>query len=343
LYSNPSAFQLKKRNQHFGADYVALTEIQTARERLPSSIRRTPVIPLSRCSSEVGHERLFLKAENLQVTGAYKPRAAFTVMNLLSEPERKRGVVLSSSGNFAQAFAWAGSMIETHVVVVMLDQTSTFKVNAARDYGAEVFLCGTNRSSRHNQVLALAEKRGLTIIDTWEDRRIIAGHGTLGLEMIDDHPEIETILVPVSSGGLAAGVATAVKHLHPRLKVIGVQPERANAAYVSLQTGQPTTIDYWNSLADGLSADKPGVLPFRHVQKYLDDIILVTEEEIASAFRTLLLRAKILAEPAGAVAAAAFLSGKTKNTANTLALVSGGNVSQETIQKMLLNSENDPS
>src|SRR5262249_43946595 len=151
---------------------------------------------------------------------------------------------------------------------------------------------------------------GLTTIDTWEHPHVITGHGTLGLEMMDDYPAVQTVLVPVSSGGLAAGVATAVKEVRPNIKVIGVQPERANAAYISLRNGRPTTIDHWNSIADGLSASKPGELPFHHLQKYLDGIILVTEEEIALAIQTLLLRAKILAEPAGAVAAAAFLAGK---------------------------------
>ena len=148
-------------------------------------------------------------------------------------------------------------------------------------------------------------------------------------------PDVKTVLVPVSSGGVASGVATAIKETNPSVKVIGVQPERANAAYVSLQKGVPTAIDYWNTIADGLSAVRPGFSPFRHLQKYLDGIVLISEADIARAFRSLLMRTKIMAEPAGAVAAAAFLSGNVDTSRKTVACVTGGNVTVEMAQRML--------
>jgi threonine dehydratase len=314
---------------------ITLADIQAARPRLPAIVRRTPILPLSRDSSEVGRETLFLKAENLQVTGAYKVRAAFTVLDALTPAQRTRGVVLTSSGNFAQAFALAGKIMGVSIVVVMMDRTSSYKVDATRGYGAEVVFCGNDALARQPTVERLAKERGMTAIDTWEEPLIVAGHGTIGLEIVEDFPEVAQVLVPVSSGGVAAGVATAVKQSRPEVRVIGVQPERANAAYVSLQRGEPTTIDYWDSIADGLSAVRPGAYPFRHLQAYLDEIVLISEQQIAEAFRTLLFRAKLLGEPAGVVAAAAFLSSKVDQGRKTVACLTGGNLTAQIMEKLL--------
>ena len=225
---------------------VTFEDIRKAREALPSLIRRTPIIPFSRDSAEVGREKLFLKAENLQVTGAYKPRAAFTVINFLSPEERAKGVVLSSSGNFAQGFAYAGACLGIPIVVVMMDRASPYKVEATRGYGAEVVFCGNDPLARQPKVAEIALARGMAEINTWENHMVVAGHASIGLEIVEDFPDVETILVPVSSGGLSAGVSTAVKLSRPDVKVIGVQPVNANAAYVSMQKGEPTTIDYWD-------------------------------------------------------------------------------------------------
>ncbi len=314
---------------------ITLDEIKAARARLPAIVRRTPILPFAHDASEVGNERLFLKAESLQVTGAYKVRAAFTVLNAMTPAQRRRGVVLTSSGNFAQAFALAGKIMDIPIVVVMMNRTSPYKIDATRGYGAQVVFCGNDALARQPTVERVAQERGMTAIDTWEEPPIVAGHGTIGLEIIEDYPEVEQVLVPVSSGGVAAGVAAAVKESCPQVKVIGVQPERANAAYVSLKEGKPTVIDYWDSIADGLSAVRPGEFPFKHLQKYLDEIVLITEEDIARGFRALLFRAKLLAEPAGAVAAAAFLAGKADQRLRTVACVTGGNLTEETMQKML--------
>ncbi len=320
-------------------DIVQLGDIEAAAAALPSVIRRTPILPLARDSAEIGNEHCFLKCENLQVTGAYKVRAAFTMLNALDEAARKKGVVLTSSGNFAQAFAYAGRILDVPITVVMLDHTSAYKVAATEGHGGEVYFCGTDALERQPTVLSLAAERGMTAIDTWEEPPITAGHGTIGLEIVRDLPDVQQVLVPVSSGGVAGGIATAVKECRPDVKVIGVQPERANAAYVSMKEGRPTTIDYWDSIADGLSAVRPGAFPFRHLQRYLDDIVLIRETDIANAFCTILQRAKLLGEPAGVVAAAAFLSGKVDTSLTTVAALTGGNLTEETRQRLFQMAE----
>lgn len=316
-------------------DLVTLKEIREAHDALPDIIRRTPIVPLARNPADVGREHLFLKLENLQVTGAYKVRAAFNMIRVLGPANLKRGLVMTSSGNFAQAFALAGRMLDVPIVVVMMDRTSPFKVEAARGYGAEVVFCGDDALARQPTAARIAAERGMTVIDTWEERPIPAGHGSIGLELLAQMPDVECVLAPVSSSGLIAGVATAIKESAPHISVIGVQPERANAAYVSRQQGTPTAIDYWDSMADGLSAVRPGAFPFAHVQRYVDDIVLVSEDEIAEAFRTLLFRGKILGEPAGVVAAAGFLAGRVPQDRTTLALVTGGNVVPDIARRLL--------
>jgi threonine dehydratase len=314
---------------------TTLNDIKTARAALPAAIRRTPILPLARNSAEVGKENLFLKCENLQVTGAYKVRAAFTVLRSLSDAQRKRGLVVTSSGNFAQAYAYAGAQMGVPIVVVMLDSTSAYKVENTKGYGAEVVFCGTDALARQPIVESLAKERGMTAIDNWEYPPIVAGHASIGMEIVEDCPDVETVLAPVSSGGMAAGIATAVKLSNPKIRVVGVQPEKANAAYVSMQQGEATAIDYWDSMADGLSARRPGEYPFRHLQEYMDEIVLISERDIADAFRTILYRGKLLGEPAGVVAAAAFLSSKVDTGRKTVAMLSGGNVTEDAVQKML--------
>jgi threonine dehydratase len=318
---------------------TSLDDIKAARAALPAVVRRTPILPLARTSKEVGREKLFLKCENLQVTGAYKIRAAFSVLRSLTEEQRKTGVVVTSSGNFAQAYAYAGGQMAVPIVVVMLDSTSPYKVENTKGYGAEVVFCGSDALARQSVVDRVAAERGMTAIDNWEYPPIIPGHASIGLEIAEDCPDVETVLVPVSSGGLSAGVATAIKLTNPKIRVVGVQPERANAAYVSMQKGAPTAIDYWDSIADGLSARRPGEHPFRHLQEYMDEIVLIREQDIADAFRTILYRTKMLSEPAGAVAPAAFLAGKVDIGRKTVAVLSGGNVTEEMVQKMLAMSK----
>jgi threonine dehydratase len=314
--------------------HVTLEEIEAASRALPALVRRTPLVAYASDLSEIGSERLFLKLENLQAIGAFKVRAAFTMMAALSAEQKQCGIVFASSGNFAQAFALAGRHYRVRTRVVMLASTSPYKIEAARALGAEVDLFDGAALGRQARVEELGKEFGMTVIDTWEERPIITGHGTLGLEILGDLSDVEQILVPVSSGGLAAGVATAVKLVAPRVRVIGVQPKGANAAYLSLAAGRPVAIENWNSIADGLSARRPGEYPFSHLRRYLDEIVLIEEGDIAIAHLMLRRRAKTVAEPAGAVSVAAFLSGRVDVSRRTVAVVSGGNLTDETMHAL---------
>ena len=316
------------------APLVTLAEFRAAGRALPSIVRKTPVVPLASKPSEIGSERLLLKLENLQAIGAFKVRAAFTMMAALTPDQKSRGIVFASSGNFAQAFALAGKHFDTRTRVVMLSATSPYKIAAARALGAEVDLFEGAALDRQARVAEHGQISGMTVIDTWEERSIVAGHGTLGLEILRDVPGVEQILVPVSSGGLAAGVAAAVKQAAPQVRVIGVQPKGANAAYLSLAAGRPLAIDHWNSIADGLSARRPGEYPFLHLKRYLDEIVLVEEQEIARAHVMLRRGAKTIAEPAGAVSVAAFLAKRVDVNRLTVAIVSGGNLTEETMRTL---------
>jgi len=313
---------------------VTLADMRQAQAKLPSIIRRTPIVPFALTAADIGREKLHLKLENLQVTGAFKVRAAFTMLQSMPPEARKRGVVIVSSGNFAQAFALAGRELGVSIAVVMLGSTSPYKIDATRSLGAHVDLYDGPALQRQRRVETLAAERGMTAIDVWEERPITIGHGSIGIEAVEDCPGVEQVLVPVSSGGLAAGVATAVKGINPKIRTIGVQPVRANAAYVSRQRGEPTAIDYWDTIADGLSARRPGEFPFAHLQAHLDDIVLIEEADIAMAHVVLKRRAKAIAEPAGAVSAAAYLAGKIDTSKKTVAIISGGNLSLETEAKL---------
>jgi len=313
---------------------VSIEEIQFAQRSLPPLVRRTPLWPCSPTVESVEDQSFRLKLENLQVTGSYKVRAAFTIVAALDPDARERGIVLTSSGNFSQAFALAGRHYSIPICVVMLASSSPYKVCAARALGAEVDLFDGDPIDRQNRVVEIGKARGFTIIDTWEERPIIAGHGTIGTELIDDWPDVEQVLVPVSSGGMAAGTAAAIKQVNPRIRVVGVQPRGANAAFRSLQARHPVSISDWNSIADGLSARRPGEYPFEHLQRFLDEIVLVDEVDIAVAHMVLRHRAKVVAEPAGAVAASAYLSNRVDRELKTVAVVTGGNVTEESLRTL---------
>ena len=313
---------------------LTYSRIVEAKERMAPPVRVTGILPLARTADEVGRERLFLKSEHLQVTGSYKARSAFNILRSFEGERRRRGIVLSSSGNFAQAFAYAGRVLDSPVAIVMPEYTAEVKVEGTREYGAEVVLCPTF-ADRDPAVEQVGAERRMVILHTFEDPEVAVGHGTIGLEVVEQLPEVETVLIPVSSGGLAAGIALAVKERRPDVTVLGVQPEGGNAAYVSWQAGEVRAVDHWESMADALSARRPGKLPFEYLQRYLDDIVLVSEEAIAEAVRTILFRTKTLTEPGGATAAAAFLSGVVDTGKVTAAIASGGNIQPSVLGKIL--------
>lgn len=313
---------------------ITLEEIEAARTVLPSQVRHTPILPFSRSSEEIGREKLFLKLENFQPMGAYKVRASFYLLKTMSSMERERGVVLGSSGNFAQGFAYAGRELGVKVAVVMMKQVSPYKVEAVRGFGGEVVFCENDYLARQPKVEEISRERGMVAVDT-EGREAMIGHSSLGLEIIEDMPDVETVVTPVAAGGLLGSVASAIKLKNPRVRIIGAQPEGAPAMSRSFAVGEPVTVERWQTMCDALSSTRPGDVPFHHVKKYVDDIVLVSEEEIADAFRMLLMRGKILAEPAGAVPVAAFLAGKIHSAGKTVAVISGGNLTPELASSLM--------
>ncbi|MDP2956010.1 MAG: threonine/serine dehydratase [Longimicrobiales bacterium] len=308
---------------------ITLPEIEEARSRLPREVRRTPVVPLARRPDEVGRETLHLKLENLQVTGAYKIRAAFHYLDSLTEEERAKGVVLASSGNFGHGFAYAGRRLGVKVTVVTPERTHRFKVDAIRGHGADLVFCENNFLARAPKVAEVARESGMLPLDTMEDRRVAVGHASIGLEILEDVPDVETVIVPVGSGGLIAGVASAIKLRAPHVRVVGALPAAGAAMYRSVEAGKPVTIEDYKTLADALWVMRTYAFPLAHVQKRVDDLVLVSEEEIAEAVRVLFLRGKVLAEPAGAVPVAAYLAGRLEGAGKTVALVSGGNLNPD--------------
>jgi threonine dehydratase len=247
---------------------ITLEEIEAARAILPSQVRRTPILPFSRSSGEVGRETLFLKLENHQPMGAYKVRASFYLLQKMSPEDRAKGVVLGSSGNFAQGFAYAGRELGVKVAVVMMRQVSPYKVEAVRGFGGEVVFCDNEYLARQPKVEEISRERGMVAVDT-EGREAMIGHSSLALEIIEDMPNVDTVVTPVAAGGLLGSVATAIKLNNPRVRVIGAQPEGAPAMSRSFKAGEPVTVERWRTMCDALSSTRPGDVPFQHVKEYV--------------------------------------------------------------------------
>lgn len=316
---------------------LTLNEIKQAQRNLPKEIVRTPLLFSDDLSKRLGGAAVYLKCENLQVTGSYKSRAAFTILDRLTPAQQQKGAAISSSGNFAGAFAFMGRLLGIPTTVVMMEKTAPFKVAKTRRYGAEVVLCENRFEARWETLDRLRDDHGLIAINTFEAPEVIAGHGTIGLEIWEDMPEAETIMVPISSGGLIAGIAVAVKELNLKAKVIGVQPQDCNAMYLSFNKGRLETIDKADTICDALVATTPGALPFEHVQKYVDDVVLVSEEAVKKAVALLFETTKLVVEPSGAVGIAALMSGQVSaNRTKMVAVLSGGNVSKDIFSKMLI-------
>ena len=314
---------------------VTLAEIRQAGAQLPPQILRTPVLASEDLGERCGAP-VWFKPENLQVTGSYKARAAFTMLNNLPVEQRRNGAAISSSGNFASAWAYMGRLLGIPTAVVMQEKTSPLKVEKTRRYGAEVILCPNDFDARWRTLFALEEERGIRPINTFEYRDVIRGHGTIGVEIAEDLPDVDIVLIPVSSGGLIAGAAAAIKEMRPSARVIGVQPAGSSAVHTSLQRGEVTRIEKVNTICDALIAAVPGALPFAHIRRYVDEMVLVTDDEVKSAIRWLVERAKLVVEAGGAVCAAALLTGKVKPSGKTVVLLSGGNIMPETLAQYLL-------
>ena len=297
---------------------VTVADISAAGERIRGLARRTPVVDTPVVS---------LKCENEQPMGAFKIRGAVNFLAQMSPDARKSGVITYSSGNHGQAVALAARQLGMLAVIVMPETAPRVKVEGVKSYGGEVIFAGTTSVDRRTRAEAEAAARGLTIVTPFDHPWIIAGAGTSGLEILEQKPDVRSIYVPVGGGGLIAGVAAAVKGSRSDVRVIGVEPVGAAKMAASRAAGHPVKLEKTTSIADGLLPLRPGDLTFAHVQAFMDDIVTVSEDEIAAAVGWLHREAGIVAEPSGATAVAAVL--KAPAAPGTLAVISGGNVSPE--------------
>ena len=311
-------------------------QVRAAARRLAGVAVRTPLLPAPWLAEQVGGVDVRLKCENLQLAGAFKIRGAYNAIANLPEAERKRGVVTASSGNHAQAVALAARRFGIPAVVVMPTTAPPVKVEGARGFGAEVVFAGTTSPERFQKAHELVEQRGLVMIPPFDDARIIAGQGTVGLEILEDWPEVENVLVPVGGGGLLSGVAAYLKREKPACRVLGVEPENSPCMHRSLAAGEPTTVEVGPSMADGLLPVRPGELTFAHARALVDEVVLVDEDTIVHATRSLLTRSKILVEFSGAVGVAALMSGRFRPTGPTAIVLSGGNLDPGRIAALLV-------
>jgi threonine dehydratase len=316
---------------------ITLEDIRLAQRRVRSVAFHTPLVPCPR--GEEDHT-LYLKAESLQPTGAFKLRGAYNKISSMSQEERRRGVVAHSSGNHAQAVAYAARSLGIRAVIVMPQGASRVKLDATKAFGAEVILVGEDSAERVRGAEELATEHGYIPVPPYDDETLIAGQGTVGLEILEDLPDVETVLVPVSGGGLISGIAAALKLSRPEVRVIGVEPELAADAQASLRSGKLVEFpaeQVGRTIADGLRVRKLGDAPFEHVRAYVDDIITVSEDEILAAMRRLALRVRLVAEPSGAVPFAAHLFHRDElpDTRINVAVVSGGNVEPQLLAKVL--------
>ena len=307
---------------------IGSEDVEAARRRLQGVALRTPLVPCPRSEED---RALYFKPENLQPTGAFKLRGAYNKISALSSGERSLGVVAHSSGNHAQAVAYAARALNTRAVVVMPRGASRVKLDATADLGAEVVLVGPGSAERSRRAGELAVKHGYVPVPPYDDEVLIAGQGTIGPEILEDLPEVETVLVPVSGGGLIGGISAAIKLARPEVRVIGVEPELAADARASLESGRLVEFpadQVARTVADGLRVQRLGEAPFEHIRAFVDDIVAVTEEEILEAMRRLALRVRLVAEPSGAVTFAAHLFHREELPTSrlTVAVISGGNV-----------------
>lgn len=304
----------------------SIDDIYSARRLLDSVIRKTP-LQTSRTFSRLTGSNLYLKLECLQLTGSFKVRGAYVKVSALSESQAKHGVIAASAGNHAQGVAFAASSKKIPCTIVMPQNASPAKVSATRSYGAKVILEGSNYDEAWDSAKRIAQDEGKTIIHAFDDPTVIAGQGTVGIEIIEDLPDVSKIYVPVGGGGLAAGVAIAVKSKRPGVKIIGVESKAFPAMKESLATGSLQSVKHGYTIADGISVKNPGKLTFEIIRKHLDDIVLVEDMEIVKTMFLLMERAKLVVEPAGAASLAYLLSnGKQQPGENIVSILSGGNI-----------------
>ena len=310
-----------------------LYDFMEARERLNTVITKTKLIHSSIFSNETGNE-VYIKPENLQRTGAFKIRGAYNKIAKLTEEEKKRGVIAASAGNHAQGVALAAQKLGIKAVIVMPKHTPLIKVEATRRYGAEVILTGEVYDEAYEYAKKLQEKEGYTFVHPFNDEDVIEGQGTLALEVLEELPDADIILVPIGGGGLISGIASAAKLKNPLIKIIGVEPEGAASALEARKSHHVVELDEANTIADGTAVKKIGDITFDYIEKYVDDIVTVSDYELMAAFLVLVEKHKIVAENSGILAVAGLkklnVTGK-----KIISIISGGNIDVLTISSMI--------
>jgi len=314
---------------------VTLQTIQDAVARIRGSIFLSPFVRSETFSKLTGNS-IFFKLENLQMTGSYKERGALNKILLLTEDERRRGVIAASAGNHAQAVAYHATKRGIAAQICMPLTTPIVKVAATREYGAEVILAGANYDETCQEALRRCREKHLTFIHPFDDESVIAGQGTLGVEVLEQHPEIEILVIPVGGGGLVGGVACAVKEINPKIRVIGVQTSKLPSMKAALDAHHPVMLPAKATIADGIAVRCAGEVTYPLVKKYVDDIVTVDDEEIANAILKLLEKEKTLTEGAGAVAAAAVLQRKIPAQGKNVGVfLTGGNIDVSLLSRII--------
>lgn len=310
---------------------VTIDQIYSARERLRGIARVTPLNP----TKSLG-ENIYIKSENLQLTGAFKLRGAFNKLACLSQEEKERGVIACSAGNHAQGVALSATRLGIRSVVCMPATAPISKIHATENYGAEVVLVPGTYDDAAAKAAELAREHGYTFAHPFDDAYVIAGQGTIGIEILEQLPDVQQVVVPIGGGGLISGIAMAIKTLRPSCRVIGVQAAGAPSMYNAIKEGKISTLAHVSTIADGIAVKRPGELTFEMVKKYVDDVVVVDDSQVAAAIVALMEDQKTVAEGAGACAVAAVLSGlvDTENQ-KTVCVVSGGNVDMTTLSRVI--------
>ena len=309
---------------------ITLSDIKAARRRISPYIHETDITSVT-----MPNGTLYVKAENLQKTGSFKVRGATNKILQLSYEQKMRGVLAASAGNHAQGVAIAARNAGIACTIVMPKNAPLSKISATREYGATVVLEGDGYDDAYAHALKIEAQTGAVFIHPFDDYDVIAGQGTIGLEILDEHPTVEQILIPIGGGGLAAGVAFAVKSINPNIRVIGVEPTQAASMHKSLTQGKITTLASALTMADGIAVKTPGIITYALCKQYVDEIVEVSEDEIAAAILYLLEKAKIVSEGAGAAAVAAAISAKITPNLDTVAILSGGNIDVTLISQII--------
>lgn len=312
---------------------MKLEKIKEAGVLLESVIKKTPLIYSEVFSNECGNE-VYIKPENLQVTGAFKIRGAFNKMSHLTEDERVRGVVAASAGNHAQGVAYSAQKLGIKAIIVMPEQTPLIKVEATRSYGVEVVLYGECYDDSNAKAIEICEAKNLVLVHPFDDEEVIAGQGTIGLEILDELEDVDVVVVPVGGGGLISGIACGIKQINPDIIVIGVEPKGAQTLNYSLRKNKVSELSTVSTIAEGVAVKRPGELTFNLVKQYVDEMLVVSDVDVLEAFLLMVEKEKLVAENAGVLALAALKKLPYKDK-KIVSVISGGNIDVVTISEMI--------